>query len=377
MAKPFFRRLTKKLFIFSNSIVAIFFLLGAFVRYFNPSAWWFFGLFTLSLPYLIILLLLFFLFWVFAKRIWLLISVISLVIGWSAVKNVFPMNFAGTFKMQKMPGSIRVMSWNVEHFDILHYKTHPEVKQKMLALINNYQPDIACFQEMVAGEDKKAINNIEAFQQTLGFPEYYYSFEHRFDFDEHHHFGIMIFSKFPIIERITRSFPPYDYNSTFQYVDLKINNDTVRLFNIHLQSLRFTQSNLNYLDNPGLGSDSDIVQSRNVIKKLKIGFLKRALQAERIKAEVNQSPYPMIICGDFNDVPASYAYEKIGLGLQNAFVKKGTGIGRTFSAISPTLRIDNIFVDHHFEVIQFTRIAERLSDHFPVIADFNLLGNPN
>ena len=375
MAKPFYRRFTKKIFIFSNIVIAILFLLGAFVKYFNPVRWWFIGLLTLSLPYLILLLLIFIIFWIIARKVWLLISVTALVIGWNSLLDVFPLNFHGAFKMQKLPGSIRVMSWNVEHFDILHHKTHPEVKQKMLALINEYQPDIACFQEMVAGEDKKAINNIALFQESLGFPEYYYSFERRFDFDGYHHFGIMIFSKFPIIERITREYAPYDYNSTFQYVDFKINKDTIRTFNIHLQSLRFTQSNLNYLDNPGIGTDSDLVQSKNVIAKLKKGFLKRAIQAERVKSEMNKSPFPIIVCGDFNDVPASYAYETIGKGMQNAFVKKGMGIGRTYSAISPTLRIDNIFVDKHFQVVQFTRIKQLLSDHFPVIADFMLEPN--
>ena len=72
------------------------------------------------------------------------------------------------------------MTWNVEHFDILEHKTHPEVKQKMIDLINQFQPDIACFQEMVAGENKKSINNIAAMQQALGFRDYYYSFELRY-----------------------------------------------------------------------------------------------------------------------------------------------------------------------------------------------------
>ena len=55
------------------------------------------------------------------------------------------------------------MSWNVEQFNILHHKDHPEVKQEMLDLINQYDPDIACFQEVVAGDKKKGINY---------FPEY-------------------------------------------------------------------------------------------------------------------------------------------------------------------------------------------------------------
>ena len=84
---------------------------------------------------------------------------------------------------------------------------------------------------------------------------------------------------------------------------------------------------------------------------------------------MNHSPYPIIVCGDFNDVPVSYAYETIGAGLQNAFVQKGSGISRTFSSISPTLRIDNIFADKRFTVTQFTRVKKLLSDHFPIVAD--------
>ena len=372
MSKPFYRRFTKKFFIFCNLLLGILFLLGAYVRYFNPIRWWFIGLLTLSLPYLILALVVFFVFWLGLRRIWMLISVIFLLIGWGAVRNILPLHFSGSFRMEKIPGSFRIMSWNVEHFDILHHKTHPETKQKMIDLINQYQPDIACFQEMVAGEDKKAINNLAQFQQSLGFPDYYYSYEFYFNFDNHHHFGIIIFSKLPILDRKTIETMPPDYNSTFQYVDMKINEDTVRIFNIHLQSLRFTQSNLTYLDNPGIRSDSDLIQSKNVLRKLKAGFLKRAGQADRVRMEMNKSPYPVIVCGDFNDVPESYAYCTIGKGMQNAFVEKGSGIGRTFTAISPTLRIDNIFADRHFGIEQITRVAQKLSDHFPIIADLKL-----
>ena len=90
---------------------------------------------------------------------------------------------------------------------------------------------------------------------------------------------------------------------------------------------------------------------------------------------MNHSPYPIILCGDFNDVPVSYAYETIGAGMKNAFVKKGYGISRTFSNISPTLRIDNIFVDQMFSISQFTRVKKLLSDHFPIIADVRFDSN--
>jgi endonuclease/exonuclease/phosphatase family metal-dependent hydrolase len=126
---------------------------------------------------------------------------------------------------------------------------------------------------------------------------------------------------------------------------------------------------LNYLDSGKVPEQGNIFESKNIISKIKLGVLKRASQANFIKDELNHSPYPVIVCGDFNDVPVSYAYETIGKGLRNAFVERGSGISRTFSSISPTLRIDNIFTDKQFKIMQFIRIKNLLSDHFPIIAD--------
>ena len=301
----------------------------------------------------------------------MLISLLTIAFCWTQVKNIFPLHFSPDFKTEKNANDIRVMSWNVEHFDILEHKTHPETKQKMMDFIKQYQPDVACFQEMVGGDYDKAINYLGDFKRLLQFNGYFYSYDNRLNFDQVHHFGIIIFSKFPIINQQTISIAPHDYNSTFQYIDVIANNDTMRVFNIHLQSLKFSHENLKYLDNPGTNTDTAFSESKNIISKLKKGFLRRKLQAERIQEEMAKSRYPIILCGDFNDVPDSYAYCKIGEGLQNAFVQKGFGFGRTFSGISPTLRIDNIFADKKFTISQFTRIPKKLSDHFPIIADLN------
>ncbi|MEO7121099.1 MAG: endonuclease/exonuclease/phosphatase family protein, partial [Ginsengibacter sp.] len=346
-----------------------FFLAGAYVKYFDPKQWWFLGLFTFILAYLFIALFLFFFIWLFKKSPWCLISLITIIAGWSALRNVFPMKISSTFSLEKPSGSIRVMSWNVEQFNILHHKDHPEIKQEMFDLINKYDPDIACFQEVVAGDKKKGINYFPDIQKALRFVDYFYSYSIKDDFDAQHHFGRIIFSKLPIINKQTIVNYPNDYNATFQYIDVLKGNDTIRVFNIHLQSLKFSQANRNYLDNASLNSDSTITESKSIIAKIKKGFIKRSIQANFIKDEVNHSPYPVILCGDFNDVPNSYAYETIGEGLQNAFVKKGSGFARTFSAISPTLRIDNIFADKAFSILQFTRVKKLLSDHFPIIAD--------
>ena len=369
MEKPFLRRFTKKVFIISNIVIAILFLAGANVKYFNPQQWWFLSLFTLLLPYLLLILILFALFWLVMRSGWVILSVLIIAVSWHAVKNIFPVHFSSNFSLQKKPGNIRVMSWNVELFNILHYKDHPENKRTIIDLVNKYDPDIACFQEMVAGENKKAINYFPDIQKSLKFTDYLYSYQVRDDFDKYHHFGIIVFSKFPIVRKQTLVNNPNNYNSTFQFIDVLVAKDTIRVFNVHLQSLKFSKVNLNYLDSGKVPSQGTISESKNIISKIKLGVLKRASQANFIKDELDHSPYPVIVCGDFNDVPVSYAYETIGKGLQNAFVEKGSGISRTFSSISPTLRIDNIFADEQFKIVQFTRIKKLLSDHFPIVAD--------
>ena len=369
MEKPFLRSFTKKIFIASNILIGIFFLAGANVKYFDPGHWWFMSLFTLALPYLLLVLVLFIVFWILIKPAWSIVSLVIIFSSLHAVQNIFPFHLSSDFFVHKKSGNIRIMSWNVELFNILHYKDHPEKKQEIIDLVNKYDPDIACFQEMVAGDSKKAINYFPDIKNALHFFYYFYSYVVKNDFDKYHHYGIIICSKFPIIRKQTLVNNPDSYNSTFQFVDILVAKDTLRIFNIHLQSLKFSQTNLNYLDNGTVPSEGNISESKNIIEKIKLGVLKRASQANFIKDELNHCPYPLVVCGDFNDVPVSYAYETIGKGLQNAFVVKGSGISRTFSSISPTLRIDNIFTDKKFNITGFTRIKKSYSDHFPIIAD--------
>ena len=372
MAGSFFRRFTKGFFVTCNIIVAVFFLAGCYASWFNPRYFWFFGFFTLASIYLLAVLFIFILFWLFAKKKMMLISIISMLLAWVPMRHLIKLKFPADFKLAKPDNDLRVMSWNVEHFDILEHKTHPEKKQEMLDLINEYRPDIACFQEMVGSDEHPdAINYVPYFAERLQFSGYWYSYNRKVDFDSKHHFGIIIFSRYPILEKHTVSYEPNDYNSIFQYIDILKGGDTFRVFNIHLQSLKFSDANLQYIDDPSMKSETDLERSKNIISKFKSGFLKRKLQSERIKTAVNASPYPVILCGDFNDVPNSYAYCTVGKGMKNCFTEKGAGIGRTFSGISPTLRIDNIFTDERFTTDQFTRVKKKLSDHFPIIADLN------
>lgn len=373
MAKSFFRRFTKRFLIVVNIIAAILFLLGSYGYFFNPRYFWPIGFLTLSAFYFFLVLLAFLVFWLFIKPRRALISAITLLIAYKPMNNILPLRLSHSFTKNKKADALRIMNWNVAQFNVMDNKKHPEVKKQMFTVINEYGPDIACFQEMVA-EDSTVTDHghINEFINRLGFKNYFYSYNSKEDFWGYAHFGIIIFSKYPIINKKTVSTYPNDYNSIFQYVDIVKGEDTIRIFNIHLQSLRFSRANLKYIDKPSVEDNNAIKESKNILVKFKTGFIKRQVQAERIRTEIEKSPYPVIVSGDFNDVPNSYAYHTIGSGMKNAFVEKGGGLGRTFSGISPVLRIDNIFVDEKMEVQQFRLIKKKLSDHFPIIADVQM-----
>lgn len=373
MAINWFRRFTKRTAIVLNVVTSLLFLLSCYGTKLNPQYFWFMGLLNLASFYFLILLLFFILFWLFASFKYALISLLAIALAWVPISQLVEVRFTPNFVAAKHPANLRVMSWNVEHFSILEHKLHPEKKQAMLALINQYNPDVACFQEVVASDSiPGAINYLPDLMASLNMSYYNYSYNRKIDFDQKHHFGIIILSKYPLINKHTLSYEPHDYNSIFQYADLVKAGDTIRIFNLHLQSLKFTETNRQYINTPELESKKDIEASKNLIAKFKHGFLLRHFQSDRIRKAINESVYPVVVCGDFNDVPNSYAYRTIGKGLKNAFAEKGTGLGRTFVGISPTLRIDNIFAGSRFDVEQYVRIKKAISDHYPIVADLFL-----
>jgi hypothetical protein len=264
------RHFIKKGFIATNIVVAILFWLGCYAKWFNPSNWWFVGLFTLSAVYLFFVLLFFFIFWLFIELRWSLIFLIIIALTWKPIQNIVPFRAYSTFVIKKQPDNLRIMSWNVAQFNILGDKKHPEVRKQMIALIKRYQPDIACFQEMVAADKPVDLNTpyyhrysfypLSNFVDSLHFPESFYGYNYKEDFLDGQHFGILIVSKYKLINRHAVMKYPYDYNSIFQYADMIKGTDTFRIFNVHLQSLKFSPTNLNYIDSPSLESKADIAK---------------------------------------------------------------------------------------------------------------------
>ena len=136
MAGGFLRRFTKTIFVLSNVIIAVLFLLGCYASWFDPTKFWFIGFLTLASFYLLLALIVFIIFWLFAKKKFIFISLLAIGLAWKPIGQLIKFVKPNNFKLAKQPDILRVMSWNVEHFDILEYKTRPQVKTQMLDLIS-------------------------------------------------------------------------------------------------------------------------------------------------------------------------------------------------------------------------------------------------
>ena len=350
----------KKILIVLNILISILILYPLF---FSPTTLiWVNGFLGLIIPYLLVFELLLLFFWLVAKPIIASISLLTMIIGWKFIYVLFGWHPGNTFPKNKKENTLRIISWNVSGFNGNQSTTTLKLRTQEIAYsIQKWNPDIICMQEYNTNERPNDVaNHAQYFKEQ--YPYSYFSKDYQTK-ELAYYSGCIIYSKYKIID--VQRFPYQNKESLIAATILK-GDDTIRIYTTHLASYRFKQKDFDAID--------DATKNKwGVVRKMKHAFEERAIQAAMVEKEINNSPYPTIITGDFNDVPNSYPYEKIGNGLQDAFVLKGLGIGRTFSGISPTLRIDNIFVDKRFSVRQFTRIPKKLSDHFPIITDIGLL----
>jgi len=348
------------------------FLLSCLVPYMNPRTWWFISFLGLGFPFLLIGVFFFLIGWLMLRKPRLaLISGVALVLGIKSISVFFAFHNPGSFKYKKDPNTIRVVSWNVARFIELKRNTNAgsQTRLKMFDLIKQQDADILCLEEFHTSTNPEYYNNIEAVQKILGYPYFYFSFDE--DGDQHYYSSI-IFSRFPIVDSGLIRYPRPTIPDALIHADIKVNKDTIRVYTTHLQSLQLKKDDYDRIGRIKNAEDSMIANSRNILSKLKRGISNRSIQADLIDDVLDVSPHPVLFCADMNDVPNSYTYNTVRGDMQDAFLKKGFGIGRTFSSLSPTLRIDYIFADNRFRIKQFNRIVKNYSDHYMLVADIEL-----
>tara|TARA_B100000941_G_scaffold290498_1_gene272691 strand:- start:1185 stop:2192 length:1008 start_codon:yes stop_codon:yes gene_type:complete len=302
-----------------------------------------FYIIDLFFPYIIISNILFFLYWIIRYK-WPFILFIPFTVfynNWALIYN-FPNNV-----IRNSNNSSKIMSYNVRLFNKYSWINNTDVPERILRFIDTKKPDLICFQEY-------------SVKDAPDFIQYPYKFIHKTKFGGNS--GLAIFSKYKIVNQGSISFQ--DSNNGAIFSDVLIKNDTIRIYNIHLESLRMNLSEKNKLS---------IDESNNIPLKLNRVFDKQIEQIKLFQAFDKKNFYPTIICTDLNNSQFSEVYNKIRGQKIDCFKSKGEGLGATFSYKLFPFRIDYIFLDQKFKIYQFETFSKvDYSDHKPIMAEFEL-----
>lgn len=371
------QRFTKRFFIACNIVLVIVYLLTCFIPYVNAGQYWPIAILGLGFPLMLVLLLTFILVWAIVRSRWAFLPLVALVISWQQISVFFAFGQPTSTKNTRPENSLRILNWNVSSWDEAnkHKNGGQSHRKDMLALIQAQNPDILCLQEFFEFESSNYYEpNIPAIR-AMGYT-YYYFVPHYFRYNKAYRMGVAIFSRHPIVDTAV---VPYKLNSAADnlvYADINVNGKLVRLMTIHLQSVRFNPVDYEGINRIKNTDDEGLEASRTILSKIIKAYRWRSGQAEQVRQEIDKSPHPVILCGDFNDVPNSYTYFTIRGDLKDAFLDKGAGIGKTLRILGPTLRIDYILADKSLKVCQFNKFNVPYSDHYPIMADISLDANP-
>jgi endonuclease/exonuclease/phosphatase family metal-dependent hydrolase len=327
-----------KLLYFINSVFACILLFAYLLPYISPETIPAFAVFSLFVPLLIIINTIFLIYWIIKLKKHVLISAFVLGIGWFFATPFYKF----TQTKSAFNSDIKIMSYNVRMFNFYNWSDDEQTSMNMFDFIREKNPDILAIQEYYGYEGVQ-----------IDFPYKYIKTKSKTN-----KFGLAIYSKFKIIK--TGSL---DYKNTANnaiYVDVLKEKDTVRIYNIHLESLKINPEKENF------GQEN----SEKLFKRLKNGFLKQTTQTEQFLAHEKQWKGKKIICGDFNNTSYSWVYTQISRDKKDAFIEAGKGFGKSFNYMFP-MRIDFILTDESMLVNNFETFSVKYSDHFPIQARIN------
>ena len=332
----------------------------------------------LSVPVLMLVHLFFFCWFLLFNRSWVWLSGVALVLSfpfWARtspiLRGVFQKSATQDDSKPKPGNSFTLMSYNVVSFDVLRYldNIEPQNAMDLIEWAKTADADVKCLEEFYSHHTRPKFDVIPQFKKA-GY-RYYTVLHPAIATNEENFIGLAIFSKYPIVGRGEQEF---ENQNGMLWADLKIKNDTVRIINVHLRSYVLQLVNLKHAYQKRDYKDGK-KQVRGVLGRLKYGFEHHVTELKAIEACIDSSPYPVIVCGDFNETPYSYVYGRLRQRLNNAFEDAGSGLGFSYRNMPNFIRIDNHFYDPKaFEVQSFkTRRDVAYSDHFPIFGQYTIL----
>lgn len=334
-----------KVMFFLNIVLTVLTFVAYILPFLAPKLFPILSVLTLFLPLMLILNLIFFGYWVIQFKRQMLLSGIVLLLGITFITKFYKFSETNTPIEED---DFIVMSYNVRLFNLYDWIDR-DVSLSISDFIKEQTPDVLCIQEF-------------SNQNNVDFRVY----KHKYVFIEGKNtkLGQAIFSKYPIVNQGVIPFPNSTNNAI--YADIKRGKDTIRVYSIHLQSIKITPD-VHEIDENIQGVSQD--KSKRMFRRMSRSFTSQQKQAEIIKKHKADCSYPLIICGDLNNSPFSFVYRSVKGDLNDAFEEAGSGFGSTYNFKYFPARIDYIFTDKKFEVKQFSSFPNfKNSDHFPIVA---------
>lgn len=362
---------------FLLNIIAVIWLGLCFAASFcKPSAVKYLSLFSLTIPFAIAANLFFIFFWLLSRRkLRLVWSLAALILSYKIVLTVFGLNYFSNNDMTRKPGTIKIMSWNAHGMGIYNRPRDKQFDKDLLEFIKNEDADILCLMEYPTPR----ADFMKPFTQKIVDNNDYKEFRFKDDniLSKIVFLGTAVFSKYPL-----KNYTAYKLSEYIYLVqgDVELpGGATIRMFFVHLNTFGLSDHDKAHIEEmKNNASVDDIDSSKTFLSKLHHGFVRRSKETDIAANIIAQSPYPVVLCGDLNDLPGSYTYMKLRGNRNDAFVAKGTGIGRTYNQIIPTIRIDHMFYDPSaLKIVGFQCPKTTLSDHNPVIGNFEIIPQPH
>ncbi len=293
---------------------------------------------SLIFPLLVLINALFFVYWLFKFKKYLFVSLLVLLINYGNLKALY--QWKGKHPLE--PKAFSLMSYNVRLFNAYHWIKKNGVNVDISNYLKDQYPDILLLQEFKNDEQTDFLQ---------------YTYKHIILKGKKRKAGLAIYSKYKIIGRGNLDFKN-TYNNAI-WIDIVIHNDTLRIYNVHLQSYKIVK--------PENLVEQDKTMVSNKLQKV---FKEQYRQAGQVAKHAVASPYPVVIAGDFNNTAFSAPYRILKSGKNDAFVEAGEGFGITWRYKWLPLRIDFILPDEmKLQVVQFETLNNHTySDHYPIKA---------
>ncbi len=309
----------------------------------------------IAFEWICVLNIFFVVFWLFtSKKSWSALSLLALLCSLGGINRTM------SLKQTECPAGkeISVLSYNTH---CLGFENQSAKTNSVLNYIKEQDADVVCLQEFVTYKQNLRFTLL-AVKAFLDYPYSYIDFK---TYKGARRYGLAVFSKYPLINKQTLRYE--SSTNISNRCDVVVGKDTLRLFNNHLQSNRLDAQDLSFEIHQDNLSEHVQAKAEQIGIKLSDALRLRAAQADFLHEEIEQSPYPVIVCGDFNDVPVSYTYHTISKGLKDAFLESTAWrLGHTFDKKILGVRIDYILHDERLFSRAFQIDKTTLSDHYPV-----------